>query len=240
MASKSTNTNDHEGNALHHTAKIKGMLQEVINHVREDGKKVSDPKAQALFETTAEVLQGLVTAYDHFERRAEEPAQRNSSDESSATVTSTMKRSQAQGTATASKASSNRSRQTAGLTNAPHISREELKQKLESGHPVVLLDVRSAEDWQNSDVKLPGAIRVAAETGDMADEMSDRLNEVPDGAMTVVYCACPNSEESARIASALLEDNRHDVFVLQGGFDEWQMADYPLENKTAQEKSLEV
>jgi hypothetical protein len=40
-------------------------------HMREDAAKVSDPKAQALFETSAEVLQGLITAYDHFEQKSE-------------------------------------------------------------------------------------------------------------------------------------------------------------------------
>jgi hypothetical protein len=37
----------------------------------EDVGKVSDPKAQALFETSAEVLHGLITAYDHFEQKSE-------------------------------------------------------------------------------------------------------------------------------------------------------------------------
>jgi hypothetical protein len=47
------------------------MLTEVINHVREDAQKVNEPKAQALFETTAEVLIGLKTAYEHYETKAE-------------------------------------------------------------------------------------------------------------------------------------------------------------------------
>jgi hypothetical protein len=54
-----------------HTANIKRMLRETVEHAREDVKKVSDPKAQALFETTAEVLQGLITAYDHYDRKTE-------------------------------------------------------------------------------------------------------------------------------------------------------------------------
>ncbi len=60
-----------ENDSRHHATKIKGMLDDVIRHAREDVDKVSDPKAQALFETTAEVLTGLVTAYDHFEKRSE-------------------------------------------------------------------------------------------------------------------------------------------------------------------------
>jgi hypothetical protein len=54
-----------------HTTNIKRMLKEIITHVRQDTDRVRDPKAQALFETTAEVLQGLITAYEHYEGRAE-------------------------------------------------------------------------------------------------------------------------------------------------------------------------
>jgi hypothetical protein len=65
-----------ESDPRHHTIKIRGMLNDTINHVREDVAKVNDPKAQALFETTAEVLRGLVTAYEHFEQRGGERAWR--------------------------------------------------------------------------------------------------------------------------------------------------------------------
>jgi hypothetical protein len=60
-----------ESDPRHHTLKIKDMLSETMHHMREDIGKVSDPKAQALFETSAEVLGGLITAYDHFERKSE-------------------------------------------------------------------------------------------------------------------------------------------------------------------------
>jgi hypothetical protein len=33
--------------------------------------KIDEPTAQALFETTAEVLNGLITAYERYERAAE-------------------------------------------------------------------------------------------------------------------------------------------------------------------------
>jgi len=42
-----------------------------MDHVREDVGKVDDPKAQALYETTAEVLGGLATAYQHYLDRSE-------------------------------------------------------------------------------------------------------------------------------------------------------------------------
>ena len=60
-----------ESDPRHHTAKIKGMLTELITHLREDEDKFAEPKALALFETSAEVLTGLRTAFDHYESKAE-------------------------------------------------------------------------------------------------------------------------------------------------------------------------
>jgi hypothetical protein len=54
-----------------HAMKIETMLREAADHARQDVGNVDDPKAQALFETTAEVLGGLVVAFEHFERRSE-------------------------------------------------------------------------------------------------------------------------------------------------------------------------
>jgi hypothetical protein len=66
------NTSYPERDPRHHTANIKGMLDEAARHCREDVGKIDDPKAQALFETTAEVLGGLMKAYDHFEQGDEQ------------------------------------------------------------------------------------------------------------------------------------------------------------------------
>lgn len=48
------------------------MLSDVAGHAREDVGKVGDAKAEALFETTAEVLDGLVTAYEHYDGGTED------------------------------------------------------------------------------------------------------------------------------------------------------------------------
>jgi hypothetical protein len=61
-----------ETNPIHHTQKIKAQLGKLINHLREDVGKVTEPKAQALFETSAEVLTGLVKAFDDYETKSEE------------------------------------------------------------------------------------------------------------------------------------------------------------------------
>ena len=65
-------SDEKQSNPIHHTIKLKEMLTGVIEHAREDVSKVNDPKAQALFETTAEVLMGLRKAFEDFEKGTEE------------------------------------------------------------------------------------------------------------------------------------------------------------------------
>ena len=54
-----------------HAANIERMLTEVIEHVRGDIDRVNEPKAQVLFETSAEVLIGLRTAFQHYQSGSE-------------------------------------------------------------------------------------------------------------------------------------------------------------------------
>jgi len=60
-----------ENDPRHHTQKIQARLDDLIDHLRQDIQKVDEPKAEALFETTAEVLEGLKTAYAHYEEKSE-------------------------------------------------------------------------------------------------------------------------------------------------------------------------
>lgn len=64
-----------ENDPRRHTRQVKDRLDELITHLREDVGKVGDPRAEALFETAAEVLGGLGKAFADFERR-NEPAWR--------------------------------------------------------------------------------------------------------------------------------------------------------------------
>ena len=58
-----------KNNPIHHTQKLKTQMRQLIDHLREDVGKVTEPKAQALFETSAEVLTGLVKAFDDYEKK---------------------------------------------------------------------------------------------------------------------------------------------------------------------------
>ena len=60
-----------ESDPRHHTSRLKSMLRDTADHAREDVGRIDDPKAEALFETTAEVLEGLEKAFEHYEQRSE-------------------------------------------------------------------------------------------------------------------------------------------------------------------------
>ena len=60
-----------KNNPIHHTQKIKARMGQLIEHLREDVGKVTEPKAQALFETSAEVLTGLVKAFNDYDNKSE-------------------------------------------------------------------------------------------------------------------------------------------------------------------------
>jgi hypothetical protein len=60
-----------ERDPRHHTQRMKVRLQETIDHLRQDVQKVDEPRLKAMFETSAEVLGGLVKAFGDYERKNE-------------------------------------------------------------------------------------------------------------------------------------------------------------------------
>ena len=54
-----------------HAQRIAQMLQQAQQECRADIGRISDPKAQALFETVAEVLGGAMKALEDYQKRSE-------------------------------------------------------------------------------------------------------------------------------------------------------------------------
>ncbi len=64
----------------------------------------------------------------------------------------------------------------------PRITKEEVKNRMDAGEPIVFLDTRSPGAWNSSDRMLPGARRVAA------DDVAAHLQEIPANRPIVTYC----------------------------------------------------
>ena len=64
-------TSTKEKSPRHHTEKMKQRLQETVAHLRQDIDKVDEPQLAAMFETAAEVLNGLIKAFDDYDKKNE-------------------------------------------------------------------------------------------------------------------------------------------------------------------------
>jgi len=63
----------------------------------------------------------------------------------------------------------------------PRMTIQELKEKMNSGEQVVILDVRSGEDYLKSTVKIKGAVRIPV------DQLKDRHRELPANVEIITY-----------------------------------------------------
>ena len=108
------------------------------------------------------------------------------------------------------------------------ISVEELKAKVSANEPVLIIDVRGAESYANSDSKIRGAIHVNVRRLKFRLGFAP-LKDVPKDREVVTYCACPSEEASIKAAQLLLESGFKRVRALKGGWQEWQKSAGPTQ-----------
>jgi rhodanese-related sulfurtransferase len=65
---------------------------------------------------------------------------------------------------------------------ATRVTVEEVKGRMDRGEPFAFVDTRNPVAWGESDLKLPGAIRVPA------DELEQHLDEIPRDRAVITYC----------------------------------------------------
>jgi hypothetical protein len=54
-----------------HVAHVRGRLDDIKTHLRSDIEQCQEPQLRAMFETSAEVLGGLIKAFDDYEAKNE-------------------------------------------------------------------------------------------------------------------------------------------------------------------------
>jgi len=55
----------------HYTQKMKAVLGGLSVQLRRDVERVDEPQLKAMFETSAEVIDGLIKAFDHYDKKTE-------------------------------------------------------------------------------------------------------------------------------------------------------------------------
>lgn len=101
----------------------------------------------------------------------------------------------------------------------------DVKEMMDSGKEFILLDARSSKEWSESDVKIPGSIRIHI------TEIESHLGKMPKDVPVITCCTCRHEKLSVRIAEILVENGFSNALFLMGGFDAWVSAGYPLEHK---------
>lgn len=108
------------------------------------------------------------------------------------------------------------------------ITAEELKAKLASSQPVMIIDVRGSETYASATQTIKGAIHF--KTRKLKTRLAyPPLKDLPKDREIVTYCSCPKDESSIAAAQILQASGFKRVRVLQGGWQEWLKANGPVE-----------
>jgi membrane protein DedA with SNARE-associated domain/rhodanese-related sulfurtransferase len=100
---------------------------------------------------------------------------------------------------------------------------EILKQMLDSGEPVYIVDLRHPLELLPDPFTLPGAHHVSP------DALALHSSEIPLDRDIVLYCTCPSEATAAKTAMTLHKLGIDRVRPLRGGFDEWKRLGFPMD-----------
>jgi membrane protein DedA with SNARE-associated domain/rhodanese-related sulfurtransferase len=103
------------------------------------------------------------------------------------------------------------------------ITADQLKQMMDNGHEMMIVDLRQPLDLKADPYTIPGALRMAVE------ELEHRRHEIPRDRDVILYCACPNEATAARMAILLKKNGITRVRPLAGGVEAWRERNFPLQ-----------
>ncbi|MFV1984193.1 MAG: VTT domain-containing protein [Thiohalomonadales bacterium] len=97
-----------------------------------------------------------------------------------------------------------------------------LKQKLEKDRGIVVLDVRTTEDFFGEQHHITGAINIPLE------QLLERLNELITHQEHKIVLVCRTDRRSVKAAKVLGKNGFADVHVVVGGMTDWNQKGYPV------------
>lgn len=102
------------------------------------------------------------------------------------------------------------------------IPPHELKDMIDRGQPVYIVDLRHPLDYLPDPRTIPGAVQLTP------DKLVEHSEEIPRDRDVVLFCTCPSEATAAKMALAIRKLGVYRVRPLLGGFDEWKRLGYPL------------
>ncbi|GMQ89188.1 MAG: hypothetical protein BMS9Abin09_0650 [Gammaproteobacteria bacterium] len=108
------------------------------------------------------------------------------------------------------------------LRKGPSLTVPELKQRLENGDDILVLDVRTAADFAGEQGHITGAVNLPLE------ELPERISEIGDYQERPVVTVCRTDRRSAKAVELLAQQGFADVHVVTNGMTGWNENGYPL------------
>jgi uncharacterized membrane protein YdjX (TVP38/TMEM64 family)/rhodanese-related sulfurtransferase len=109
------------------------------------------------------------------------------------------------------------------LREKPMLAVDTLKQQLDAGDEVLMLDVRPAAEFVGEQGHIAGARNIPL------DELAGRLAELEDFRQRPIRLLCRTDRRSALAARLLAEAGFADAQVIQGGMTAWRAKGWPVE-----------
>jgi rhodanese-related sulfurtransferase len=102
------------------------------------------------------------------------------------------------------------------------ITPEELKEKMDAGEDILVVDLRHALDFDANPATIPGALHIDAA------ELEEAAGVIPRDREIVLFCACPNEVTAARLALLLRSKGITQIRPLAEGYEGWRSRGFPL------------
>jgi membrane protein DedA with SNARE-associated domain/rhodanese-related sulfurtransferase len=117
------------------------------------------------------------------------------------------------------------------------ITPEELKEKLDAGEDVLVVDLRHSLDFDANPETIPGALHVDAA------ELEEAYQVIPRDREIVLFCACPNEVTAARLALILRSKGITRIRPLSEGYEGWRSRGFPMslvKNETGDAQTAKI
>jgi len=108
------------------------------------------------------------------------------------------------------------------LRRGPMMDTETFRQRRDSREDLLVLDVRTVDDFSGEQGHIEGAVNVPLE------ELQQRMEELCDYLEHTVTVVCRTDRRSAEAALLLAEEGFADVHVVRGGMTKWIEAGLPV------------
>ena len=110
------------------------------------------------------------------------------------------------------------------LRGKPMITVDELRRRLDAGEDLLLLDVRTPEDYNGEQGHIAGSVLLPVE------QLEQRIDELADYLEKPVITICRTDRKSSKAARILAQKGFADVHVAKMGMTDWNKNGYPLDS----------